>query len=247
MLLVHGMLSGRSQWRPNLAAIGTVARPVVVELWGHGRSPSPHDPDVYHPDGYVRQFERIRVELGVERWLVCGQSLGGSLTLRYALTHPDRVIAQVFTNSVSALGDDEWRETRRQTAAHVADAIVAGGREAVERLPIHPARATRIPEPTHTALLEDAALIDPEGIAMAFRHTVAEASVRDRIGENRVPTLLVCGEREKRFLAERNFALANMPALEVVNCPTAGHAVNLEAAAEFDRAVTDYFRRHARD
>src|SRR5690349_10998236 len=80
VLLVHGMLSGRSQWRPNLAAIATVARPVVVELWGHGRSPSPQDPDLYHPDGYVREFERIRVELGIERWLVCGQSLGGSLT-----------------------------------------------------------------------------------------------------------------------------------------------------------------------
>jgi pimeloyl-ACP methyl ester carboxylesterase len=244
-LLVHGILSGRAQWQPNLAALAKIARPVVVELWGHGRSPSPHDPGAYHPDAYVEAFDRIRAELGVDRWLLCGQSLGGSLTLRYALAHPDRVIAQVFTNSVSALGDEEWRNARRKTAVSVAEAIVAGGREAIERMPIHPLRATHIPEPAHRAVLDDAAMLDPEGVAMAFRHTATEASVRNRVTENRVPTLLVCGEREKRFLPERDFAIATMPHLEVVNVPGAGHAVNLEAAAEFDRAVTEFFRRHA--
>jgi hypothetical protein len=44
MLLVHGFLSSRSQWRLNLAALAGVVRPVVVELWGHGRSPAPTDP-----------------------------------------------------------------------------------------------------------------------------------------------------------------------------------------------------------
>jgi pimeloyl-ACP methyl ester carboxylesterase len=243
-LLVHGILSGRAQWGPNLAALATVGRPVVVELWGHGRSPTPRDPDAYRPDAYVEAFDRIRAQLGVDRWLLCGQSLGGSLTLRYALTHPDRVIAQVFTNSVSALGDEEWRSVRRKTGDALAEAIVAGGREAIERMPIHPLRATRIPEPAHRAVLDDAAMLDPEGVAMAFRHTATEASVRDRVSTNRVPTLLVCGEREKRFLPERDFATATMPHLEVVNIPGAGHAVNLEAAAEFNGAVTEFFRRH---
>jgi len=245
LLLVHGILTGRSLWRANLAALSRVARPVVVELWGHGRSPSPEDPALYHPDAYVRAFEEIRSEIGAERWLVCGQSLGGALSLRYTLAHPDRVIAQVFTNSVSALGDEKWRESRRRSAPMMAEAIVAGGREAIERMPIHPLRATRIPEPAHRALLADAALLDPAGVAMAFRHTVAESSVRDRVAENRVPTLLVCGEREKRFLPERDFAAGTMPRLEVVGIPAAGHAVNLEAAAEFDAAVTAFFARQA--
>jgi len=244
LLLVHGVLSGRAQWQPNLAALSRVARPVVVELWGHGRSPSPVDGGLYHPDAYARAFDEIRAEIGAERWLVCGQSLGGALTLRYTLSHPDRVIAQVFTNSVSALGDEEWKASRRRSAPAMADAIAAGGREAIERMPIHPLRATRIPQAAHRALLEDAARLDPTGVAMTFRHTVFESSVRDRVAENRVPTLLVCGEREKRFLPERDFAVATMPRLEVVGIPAAGHAVNLEAAAEFDAAVTAFFARH---
>jgi len=245
LLLVHGVLSGRAQWQPNLTALSSVARPVVVELWGHGRSPSPEDSALYHPDSYVRAFEEIRHEIGAERWLVCGQSLGGALSLRYTLAHPDRVIAQVFTNSVSALGDEKWRESRRRSAPALAEAIVAGGREAIERMPIHPLRATRIPEAAHRAILADAALLDPAGVAMAFRHTVAESSVRGRVAENRVPTLLVCGEREKRFLPERDFAAETMPRLEIVGIPAAGHAVNLEAAAEFDAAVTAFFARQA--
>ena len=32
LLLVHGILSARSQWQPSLAALSQVARPVVVEM-----------------------------------------------------------------------------------------------------------------------------------------------------------------------------------------------------------------------
>ena len=105
LLLVHGMLSSRAQWMPNLAAFSQYSRPVVVELWGHGRSPTPEQPHHYTPDAYVAQFERLREELGAERWLICGQSLGASLTLRYVLTHPRRAIAHVFTNTNSALAE----------------------------------------------------------------------------------------------------------------------------------------------
>ena len=39
LLMVHGFLSGRSQWASNIDALSQVARPVVIELWGHGTSP----------------------------------------------------------------------------------------------------------------------------------------------------------------------------------------------------------------
>lgn len=242
LLLVHGILSGRSQWRPNLAALATVSRPVVVELRGHGRSPSPEDPSLYHPEAYVRAFETIREEIGADRWLVCGQSFGAALTLRYALDHPGRVIAQAFTNSTSALADPEWVRRTRETAPAMADAVEEGGLAAIERMPMHPRHATRIPEDSHRALLEDAARLDPAGVARTLRHAVAESSVLARIGENRVPTLLVCGDRERRFAVHRELAERSMPHLEVVRTG-GGHAVNLETPEEFDRAVVDFFER----
>src|SRR5262249_40198186 len=75
-LVVNGALSSRSQWLSNFEALRAVCRPVVVELYGHGRSPSPEEPFAYSPAGYVEEFERLRRKLGIERWLLCGYSLG---------------------------------------------------------------------------------------------------------------------------------------------------------------------------
>jgi pimeloyl-ACP methyl ester carboxylesterase len=242
LLLVHGVLTGRSLWRSNLAALARVARPVVVELWGHGRSPAPDDPARYHPDAFVRALEEIRTELGADRWVLCGQSLGAALTLRYSLEHPDRVIAQIFTNSTSALAGADWVASTRANAPGLAEALSSGGRAALERLPIHPVHATRMPAEARAALLEDAALLDAGGVARLFRYTIPESSLRDRVGENRVPTLLVCGERETRFRPHREFAEQHMPVLEVAPVD-AGHAVNVEAGGAFDTVVAAFVRR----
>lgn len=242
LLLVHGILSSRVQWCLNLPALRRVARPVIVELWGHGRSPSPPDSASCEPRGYVRQFESIRQSLGAERWFVCGQSLGAALTLRYALDCPERFLAHIFTNSISALADADWVAATRAGTPSLADAIEEGGVSAIERLPIHPSYATRIPAETHRVLLEDAARLDPHGVAQTFRHTVPGSSVRERVHENRVPTLLVCGERERRFQAHREFAERAMPQLEVVRLD-AGHAVNLEASDRFDAAASEFLSR----
>jgi pimeloyl-ACP methyl ester carboxylesterase len=242
LLLVHGILSSRAQWGPNLPSLARVARPVVVELWGHGRSPTPEAASLYHPDAYVAAFEKLRERLGASRWLVCGQSLGATLTLRYALDHPEHVLAQVFTNSTSALADVEWVAGVRAGGAKQADAIERGGRAVLEQIPLHPLHAKRLPPRVKEALIADAALLDPRGVADTIRYTVPDSPLRERVGSNRVPTLLVCGERDSRFEAQRRFAERNLPHLEVVSVD-AGHAVNIEAAGAFESAVSRFLRR----
>ena len=103
--------------------------------------------------------------------------------------------------------------------------------------------ATRLPAAVRNELLKDSERLDPIGIARAIEYTVPESSVRDRIRNNEVPTLLVCGTRDKRFAAYRAFAEDSMPALEVV-CIDAGHAVNLEASEAFDEAAVSFIQRH---
>jgi len=241
LLLVHGMLSSRAQWRDNVAALSAVCRPVVVELFGHGRSPSPSDPLRYRPEGYVASFERIRRELGVERWPVCGQSLGGALTLRYALDRPERVTAHVFTNSNSALAEAGWEELVRAGLAGYLERLEREGRAALEFNPVHPRNARSLPAATRDALVADAELHDPRGIGMTGVETVPFSSSRERVHENRVPSLLVVGERERRFHAHRDFARAQMPSLQVVSAD-AGHAVNIEAAKTFNDEVRRFLR-----
>lgn len=241
-LLVHGFLSSRAQWLPNLSSLSDFCRPVVVELLGHGRSPTPDDPALYTPQHYVEEFERVRLALGCERWLLCGQSLGAALTLRYALDHPERVIAHVFTNSNSALAEDDWTERVRPAMEAQARGLQAEGRRLLDQHPFNPARARRLPREAQEALTADYALHTLQGIAYTGLYTVPDSSARGRVGQNAVPTLLVVGEREERFRAHRDFAERTMPRLEVVGL-NAGHAVNLEAPEGFNAAVATFFAR----
>lgn len=241
-LLVHGFLSSRAQWRPNLEALEEVCKPVMVELWGHGRSPTPRDPASYRVEHYVAMFDGIRRALGAPRWFICGQSFGAGLTLRYSLLHPQAVIAQMFTNTTAALSlpGELARAVRMQTHA---EQIESAGLEAVRRLPFHPRFAKRFPHEVHREMLADADRIDPVAVASALRLTSPFLSVAASFGETRVPTLLVNGMRETRFQPMRGRAKNLLPALEIVDLE-GGHSVNIEAAQEFNAAAAGFLSRH---
>jgi 2-succinyl-6-hydroxy-2,4-cyclohexadiene-1-carboxylate synthase len=245
LLLVHGMLSGRSQWLANLEALKQVCRPVIMELWGHGRSSSPEDPELYQHDAYIHFFERIRKEIAADDWFVCGQSFGATLSFRYIIAHPDRVLGHIFTNSVSAFGGVDSSAENQQRIKTQAERILVEGRSLLEKMPIHPKHATRLPEVALKALLEDAALLNPLGIANTFRY-VTQSSVTDILTDITVPNLLVSGIHEKAFKAGQKIAMEKIPKLVVVEVE-AGHAVNIQGADEFNRAVAGFIQQNSHE
>lgn len=240
LLLVHGLLSSRAQWRPNLEALAAVSTPVVVELLGHGRSSSPATPEAYSVAAYVRRFEALRERLGAARWFVCGQSFGAGLTIRYALEHPERVLGQVFTNTMSGLSPAA-RERLPERLARV-DAVARGGREALRAFPFHPRPSKRLPPEIWEDLVADAELLSPPAVAQALRTTTPELSVADDLGRISVPTLLVNGTRETAFQPLRDLAAREIPGLTIVDLP-GGHSVNLDQADAFNAAVAAFIER----
>ena len=242
MLLVHGIMGGRGLWSANIDALREVCSPIVVELYGHGRSPSPGEVARYQPEAYVEEFERIRTELGVDRWWLTGQSLGAALTLRYCLDHPGRALGHVFTNSASGLGDATWVAELTARAEGDARRMERAGWGALHDLRINPARSHRIVESVRDALTADEPLLDPNGIANGIRSTAIGASVRDRIAENTVPSLLVVGTRERGFADCARFASTQMPHLRV-EAFDVGHSPNAEVPDEFNRVVAEFVLR----
>ncbi len=210
-----------------------------MELWGHGRSPAPEDVALYHPDSYVEAFEAIRASLAIERWWLCGYSLGAGLTLRYALTHPDRVFGHIFTNSTSAFADSDQVDAWQRGAGAAAQTIISLGIDAIERMPVHPRHAKRLAPDLYAALMQDAAGLSPLGIANTLRYTNPNATVRGRVHANVAPALLICGSTESRFEKHREFAQTWMPNLSIVDLAV-GHGVNMEDAAGFNRAVGEF-------
>lgn len=241
MLLLHGMLSSRFQWAPNLAALSSRTRPVLLELWGHGRSPTPALDTDYSVEAYVAEFERIRVLMGVPEVLMAGQSFGAGLAMHYAIRHPQRVRALVITNSISAFNNPDEDGTR-QARERMAREIEAGGAKAVRALPMHPRHAKRIPQDLKAQLVAAADAVDPVAVARSMRLTAPQSSVAGLLHHIACPVLLVNGRYEAGFQKYRDFAAAGIVRCEVADLP-AGHAVNLEAATAFDQAVFDFLSK----
>ena len=243
LLLVHGFLSSSTQWILNLAALSKVCQPVTVDLWGHGRSPAPTDLNLYRPAGYAEQFEFIRSAVGAERWFVCGYSIGASLTLNYAHTYANRIIGHIFTNSTSAFTDSNKIEGWQDNIQRGADKIRAGGAAAIEKIPVHPKRAFTLPEPVYQALLADAALLSPIGVANTYIGTMPHTNILGIAGKNSRPALMCWGQKERRFRPLAQWAIEHMTNLDVVKLNT-GHGVNMEDSIGFNNAVTEFIRAH---
>ncbi|MCG6862837.1 MAG: prolyl aminopeptidase [Chromatiaceae bacterium] len=83
-------------------------RILLFDQRGSGRS-TPHaelaENTTWH---LVADMERIRQELGIDRWLIFGGSWGSSLALAYAQSHPDRVSA-LIVRGVFLCRDQELR------------------------------------------------------------------------------------------------------------------------------------------
>ena len=223
---------------PILNPLSQHCRPVIVELLGHGRSPSPEDPAFYSPDNYALEFERIRNELAAEKWFICGQSLGAALTLRYALNYPDQIIAQIFTNSRSAFTHESMDETMNALARLLEEK----GREIIDNFPLHPSKNKRLDSEIKSALIEDINLINVNGFSNTCLYTVAGSSIRHLALKNKVPTLLIAGKFDKGFMPLLDYVRANFPLLEWLVLD-GGHAVNLDASEQFTEAVIRFMAR----
>jgi haloacetate dehalogenase len=72
--------------------LGLVERFTVItaDLLGHGGSDAPDDAALYTPAAAIARLAGLLDDLGFERTLVCGHSLGGALALRFALDAPER-------------------------------------------------------------------------------------------------------------------------------------------------------------
>lgn len=240
MLMMHGMLSSRLQWKHNKAALSGMVDPVLVEFWGHGQSPVPDDPGRYTVDAMVASIDRVREHVGAQQIVLCTQSFGAGLGLHYCLQHPDRVIAHIFTNSISALMVPDTPDAiadRDKRLALIRDM----GRAGLEKMPFHPVHARRLDPAVREVLIDAANQVSPEAFLLLTGQTRPNLSVIDRVADITVPTLLVNGRWEKRFQPLRDQVSALMPALQVADIE-AGHAVNLEQANQFNEAVLAFLR-----
>ena len=98
VVLLHGFaLSAEVNWSLTglLDSLPEKYRMLALDQRGHGRSDKPHDPEDYGL-AFVEDVIRLLDALAIEKAHVVGYSMGGTLALRLAADHPDRVRSVVI-------------------------------------------------------------------------------------------------------------------------------------------------------
>lgn len=97
LLCVHGAAQNAHMWDFTALALCTRYRVIAVDQRGHGDSAWAPNGE-YDRASYVGDLGNFVDHLGMERLVLIGLSLGGSNSVAYAATHPDRVKALVVVD-----------------------------------------------------------------------------------------------------------------------------------------------------
>ena len=98
VVLLHGFaLSAEVNWGLTglLDSLPQEYRMLALDQRGHGRSDKPHGPEDYGLE-FVEDVVRLLDALEIEKAHIVGYSMGGTLALRLAADHPDRVRSVVI-------------------------------------------------------------------------------------------------------------------------------------------------------
>lgn len=97
ILFIHGWTCNRTHWRDQMSHFAKKHRVVAVDLRGHGESDKP-DQD-YSIDGFVDDVAWLIGELGLEKPVVIGHSMGGVIAMNLARKHPALTSAVVLVDA----------------------------------------------------------------------------------------------------------------------------------------------------
>lgn len=107
VVFTHGYGDTSSTWDAQVSALDSAYEVVVWDLRGHGRSAAPHDPSAYSRDLALADLRRVIGDRPAV--ILCGHSLGGYLSLAYAVEHPDAVKGLVLLATGPGFRSDDSR------------------------------------------------------------------------------------------------------------------------------------------
>jgi pimeloyl-ACP methyl ester carboxylesterase len=225
VLLSHGFAASSHMFGATAADLERDHTVITWDLRGHARSDHRDDPAAYSVPLAVADMVALLDAAEAERAVAVGHSLGGYLTLELRLSRPERVAAMVLVDTGPGFRNDEgraaWNRFAERYAADLREHGLVGLPKGPELRPdVHPS-ATGL---AHAAL----------GILRQ-----RDASVLDSLPDIDVPTLVVVGELDERFLAGAEYMATKIPGAELAVIRGAGHAPPVSHHEPF----TDRLRR----
>lgn len=250
LLLCNAAFATCAHWSAQEEALARRFRVVTWDYRGHGASEAPAEAERYSLKQVVADLRAVhRAATDDAPAFVGGLSVGGLVTLSYALTHPEQVRALLLFNTGPGFKNPEalaqWQAMLERAASKMEEVGLAryleGRRAQAELLGLHPqsklARAVR----------ESVLTSSVEGLTCFARGVAGPVpNLVDRLAEIRVPCLVVVGEHDAAFQRASQVLVAKLPRAQRVVLKDAGHVLQLDQPEAFVREV-ERFAEGAQD
>lgn len=235
---IHGFGGDKETWL-FLATLVPRARGVIaIDLPGHGRSedvPEARASIRCHAEAVLRTLDHA----GVERAIICGNSMGGGVALRLAASWPDRVAGLVL---VASVGRDVHTGGARAWAE--GDNPLIPREQDIDRFM---ALALERPPPVGRAVIRYVVTQRArraDRLHRLFRGFVlsdGEAGVPADIARIQCPALVIHGEQDRIIDKRTSEDLTQaLPRAELIVMRGVGHVPQLEAPRATARLVEDF-------
>ena len=234
IVLGHGFLMDADMFRAQMAALGDRHRVIAWDQRGHGRTTWDGRPFTYWDS--ADDLAGLLDHLGIERAVVGGMSQGGFVALRFALRHPQRVLALIMIDSQSGLEDPE--KVAQYDAMH--DVWVTSG-ASDQLLDMVAAIIVGNHAPQSPAWIAKWKAMDPPTLTPIYRTLMDRDDVTQRLSEVKVPVLVVHGTDDVAIdMSVAEDMCARLADCRLVSVEGAGHASNETHPAPVNRAIEDF-------
>ena len=233
LLLLHGFTQTGRSWDGVIASLPPESyRATAPDLRGHGQAAARRPVT----------FEACLADLlaiAPRRFDLAGYSMGGRLALALALAAPERVSGLTLVSTSAGLTDAGERARRRERDEALAEKLERDGLEPFVR--DWSAQPLFAGQPAAVRRLADADRLrnDAAGLAASLRGMGVGSMepLWPRLGELRMPVIVVAGARDGRYVEIGQRLVAAMAQARLTIVPDAGHALTLEAPAAVAAAI----------
>ena len=122
VVLLHGSNADLHTWQPWVDRLKADHRVIRYDQIGHGLT-GPSVSGNYERAEFEKTIDQVAGKLGLERFVLAGNSMGGGIAMGYAIDHPERLAGLVL---VDAAGADIQREGGGNLAFTLAGMPVVG-------------------------------------------------------------------------------------------------------------------------
>jgi pimeloyl-ACP methyl ester carboxylesterase len=259
IMLLHGSNADLHTWDPWVAALTSQYRVIRFDQVGHGLTgPDPkHD---YSRANYVADVLAVADTLGLQRFIIGGNSMGGKHALAFAVAHPSRVIGLVLVDaSGGPMLEDKADNTRKDSGGGNIGFTIAqtpGINLLVEQITPRSLIAQSLEQTVSVKSVASEAAIDRYWELLRYpgnrRATLKrfgypyEPLSKAEIAAITAPTLILWGAEDRLIpLAAGEWLAKTMPRAELKAYPRIGHLPHEEAAAQTLADLEPWLAKHA--